>query len=120
MAIRYLTLLSALAMLSLGCGRDVANNAPDAPYDSVSAQTHAFEKPYRIFADGEAIDTDVGHAAPLVADFDDDGVNDLLVGQFGNGILKIYRNTGSNSQPRYAAGVEFMDGSGGEGRVPTS
>jgi len=86
---------------------------------SVSVHAQEFEEPYRIFADGKAIDTDVGHAAPLVADIDDDGLNDLLVGQFGDGILTIYRNTGSNSQPKYSAGVEFMADSDGDGRVPT-
>src|SRR5438067_2281892 len=34
--------------------------------------------------DGEgALDVDVGHAAPLVVDWDGDGKKDLLVGQFG-------------------------------------
>ena len=87
---------------------------------SVPLHAQEFEEPYRIFADGQAIDTDVGHAAPLVTDFDGDGVDDLLVGQFGDGILTIYRNTGSNSQPKYSAGVEFMDGSDGDGRIPTA
>lgn len=86
---------------------------------SVPLQAQEFAEPFRVFANGEAIDTDAGHAAPLVTDFDGDGLNDLLVGQFGDGILKIYRNTGSNNQPKYAAGVEFMDDTDGDGRIPT-
>ncbi|HET6164471.1 MAG TPA: hypothetical protein VFG37_12440, partial [Planctomycetota bacterium] len=39
--------------------------------------------PVRIEAGGAPIDTEIGHAAPFVGDFDEDGVNDLLVGQFG-------------------------------------
>jgi hypothetical protein len=74
--------------------------------------------PVRLKAAGKPIDTDVGHAAPFVADFDGDGVKDLLVGQFGDGILWVYRNVGSNTHPRYAAGVKFKDG-GKDGRVPT-
>jgi hypothetical protein len=69
-------------------------------------------------AAGKPIDTDVGHAAPFVADFDGDGVNDLLVGQFGDGILWVYRNEGTNAAPKYAAGVKFKGGKE-DGRVPT-
>ena len=56
--------------------------------------------PVRIEAAGKPIDTDVGHAAPFVCDFDGDGVQDLLVGQFGEGILRIYRNEGTNAKPK--------------------
>jgi hypothetical protein len=51
--------------------------------------------PVRLEADGRPIDTDVGHAAPFVTDFDGDGVQDLLVGQFGSGLLWFYRNEGA-------------------------
>jgi hypothetical protein len=72
----------------------------------------------RLEADGKPIDTEVGHAAPHLADLDGDGKLDLLVGQFGDGILWIYKNIGSNTQPRYAAGVKFKGGKE-DGRVPT-
>ena len=113
----YLGPLFAIGMISLGCTHDVPESFT---HDSVGPQAHEFEEPYRIFADGKAIDTDIGHAAPFVTDYDGDGLDDLLVGQFGDGILKIYRNIGSKSQPNYAAGVEFMDGTDGEGRIPTA
>lgn len=74
--------------------------------------------PVRLEADGRPIDTDIGHAAPCVADFDGDGVQDLLVGQFGQGILWIYRNVGTNAEPKLAAGVKFMEGTE-DGRVPS-
>ncbi len=73
--------------------------------------------PVRLEAAGKPIDTAVGHAAPFVGDFDGDGVNDLLVGQFGDGILWVYKNTGSNAHPRLAAGVKFK-GESKDGRVP--
>src|SRR3954447_15155468 len=74
--------------------------------------------PVRIEAAGKPIDTAIGHAAPFVADFDGDGVKDLLVGQFGDGILWIYKNVGTNTQPKFAAGVKFKNGNP-DGRVPT-
>ncbi|MHC4342758.1 MAG: FG-GAP repeat domain-containing protein [Planctomycetota bacterium] len=77
-----------------------------------------FLAPVRIEAGGRPIDTEVGHAAPLVADFDGDGIRDLLVGQFGGGILWIFRNEGTNIRPKLAAGVKFK-GESPDGRVPT-
>jgi hypothetical protein len=74
--------------------------------------------PVRIEAAGRPIDTAVGHAAPFVGDFDGDKVNDLLVGQFGDGILWIYRNEGTTTRPKLSAGVKFKDGHA-DGRVPT-
>jgi hypothetical protein len=74
--------------------------------------------PVRLEAAGKPIDTAIGHAAPYVCDFDGDGVRDLLVGQFGDGILWIYKNVGTNAHPRFAAGVKFKDGNK-DGRVPT-
>jgi hypothetical protein len=74
--------------------------------------------PVRLEAASKPIDTDVGHAAPFVGDFDGDGINDLLVGQFGDGILWVYRNEGTSGQPKLAAGKKFKDGHE-DGRVPT-
>ncbi len=76
-----------------------------------------FFPPVRLEAGGAPIDTDVGHAAPFVADFDGDGVKDLLVGQFGGGVLWIFRNEGTNARPRLAAGSKWKDGSN-DGVVP--
>jgi len=82
------------------------------------ATTNELLPPVRLEAAGKPIDTAVGHAAPFVGDFYGTGKQDLLVGQFGEGLLWIYRNEGTSEQPRYAAGVKFKDGAKG-GRVPT-
>lgn len=74
--------------------------------------------PVRLEAAGKPIDTNIGHAAPFVCDFDGDGLKDLLVGQFREGILWIYRNEGTNSQPKLAPGVKFKQGKE-DGRVPS-
>jgi FG-GAP repeat protein len=69
----------------------------------VGAAAHAqhFERPFRITAYGVPITVDVGHAQPLFLDFDGDGKRDLLVGQYGDGRLRIYRNFGTDSVPYF-------------------
>ena len=74
--------------------------------------------PLRIEAGAKPIDTAVGHAHPLVVDWDGDGDGDLLVGQFGSGILWIFENEGTAAAPKLAAGVKFKEGKK-DGRVPT-
>lgn len=87
------------------------------PTESVGLSPE-LKPPIRLEAGGKPIDTDIGHAAPFVCDFDGDGIKDLLVGQFGDGILWIYHNEGTNSQPKLAPGVKFKQGKE-DGRVPS-
>src|SRR5689334_21822648 len=98
----------------------IATTQPSA--DTSAASMEALDRelapPVRIEAAGKPIDTAVGHAAPFVGDFDGDGKSDLLVGQFGEGLLWIYRNEGTTKAPRLAAGVKFKEGKD-DGRVPT-
>jgi len=74
--------------------------------------------PVRIEAAGAPIDTDIGHAAPFVGDFDGDGTADLLVGQFGEGKLRIYRNQGTDAQPKLQEHQWFKAGAD-LGRIPS-
>ena len=75
------------------------------------------EPPIRIDSGGKPIDVEIGHAAPWIHDFDGDGRRDLLVGQFGQGKLRIYRNTGTNEKPAYD-GFKFFEAGGAEATVP--
>jgi hypothetical protein len=86
---------------------------------AAAATAQTFEKPVRLKAAGEVITTDIGHSAPYVYDFDGDGVRDLLVGQFGGGKLRIYRNAGTNKKPNYEAHQWFM-AAGAIATVPAS
>ena len=53
------------------------------------------------------------NAAPFVVDYDNDGVQDLLVGN-GEGYLTLFINRGSNSQPLYGPAVVLRDTRGAE------
>ncbi len=111
-------LIPVVMAATLWCSDETKVPANKTEKKTESKTTYHFAPPVRLEAAGKPIDTEIGHAAPLVVDFDGDGKNDLLVGQFGEGILWIYKNIGTNSQPKYAAGVKFKEGNP-DGRVPT-
>jgi hypothetical protein len=81
-------------------------------------ETTVLEQPFRLKADGKVIDVkEVGHAAPCLYDYNNDGKLDLLVGYFGKerlasdqvrpghrlteGGCNIYLNKGTNEKPEY-------------------
>ena len=57
--------------------------------------------PVLLQAAGQPINVDMGHAAPFVADVKGDGQMVLLVGQFGEGKLRLYPNSGSRTEPKF-------------------
>ena len=67
--------------------------------------------PVQLEAAGRPIDVErEGHSAPFVGDFDGDGLPDLLVGQFDDGRLRIYRNKGTKGRPRFDSYTWFEAG----------
>lgn len=73
--------------------------------------------PIRVKAGEEPVDGVSGHTAPFIADMNNDGLFDLLVGDF-SGVCQIYLNEGSESNPKLKAGEPFQAG-GKDGSVPT-
>ena len=66
--------------------------------------------PYLLTAGGVTID--VGYyAAPCVVDWDGDGVKDLVLGQFGNGNIRFYKNQGTNDNPVFTS-FEYLHADG--------
>ncbi len=53
----------------------------------------------------------------FAADWDGDGKPDLLVGQFGSGKLRFYRNRGTAAAPRFE-GFEWVRAGGVEASIP--
>ena len=75
--------------------------------------------PVQIMAGDKPIDVTIGHAAPFMADMNGDGKRDLLVGQFGDGALRIYMNAGTNDQAKFDEKFEWFTVEGGaKGTVP--
>ena len=68
------------------------------------------ETPFRVSDSSGFIDVDVGHAAPWMVDFDGDGLADLLVGQFGEGKLRVYKNFGTAKDPKFQGYTWFKAG----------
>ena len=74
-----------------------------------------FECPVRLKADGVAVRVESpGYAAPCWADIDGDGKKDLLVGQFNEGKIRVYKNLGDG---KLAAG-DWLKAEGQVAEVP--
>ena len=62
---------------------------------AAAASAADFQPPLRLTAEGNAVRVESpGWAAPCWADLDGDGKKDLLVGQFSQGKINVYKNLG--------------------------
>jgi hypothetical protein len=95
-----------------GVPYDVAHDEPKG------TATGIFRAPTRLSAADGVIDSGPswGHSGPWVEDIDGDGRRDLVVGDF-SGLFRLYRNEGTDREPRYAAAVDLQAG-GADAKVP--
>jgi hypothetical protein len=70
-------------------------------------KAYKFGKPRFLQAGGKEIRVPHGDAGPCVADWDGDGLNDLIVGA-GAGSVILYRNEGTAKEPKLAAGITLV------------
>jgi len=82
------------------------------------ARSAELAAPLALLAAGKPIDVDVGHAAPCVADLLGEGKPQLLVGQYGDGKLRVYRNAGGARERRFGK-FEYFQAGGDTGKVPS-
>ncbi|MHC4404329.1 MAG: hypothetical protein ACYTG0_32140 [Planctomycetota bacterium] len=82
------------------------------------AEADQLAAPVQLESGGKTLDVGgIGYAAPFMGDYDGDGVRDLLVGEFSGGRLRIYRNLGTNADPKFGEHEQFKEGAE-TGRVP--
>ncbi len=74
------------------------------------ASAQEFEPPVLVLAEGQPVRVaSPGYACPTIADVDQDGLDDLVVGQFKDGNLIYFRNVAPAGQPpKLAAGRLMM------------
>ena len=64
------------------------------------AQTPVFDAPVAIEANGVPINVGTGgNASPFLVDWNGDGKQDLLLGQYLSGKVRFYENVGEDSAP---------------------
>lgn len=81
----------------------------------VTCWASEFERPIRLEGAGEPVRVESpGYAAPCWADVDGDGKKDLLVGQFNQGKINVYKNLGDG---KLAAGA-WLNAEGKVAEVP--
>lgn len=61
-----------------------------------------FAAPFKIQANGSDLTVSL-ISDPFMVDWDGDGLNDLIVGQFTEGKIRFYPNSGTNESPVFTA-----------------
>ncbi|MBD3369026.1 hypothetical protein GF402_01530 [Candidatus Fermentibacteria bacterium] len=72
-----------------------------------------FSSPFFVQASGVDLVVDGSVPDPYVADWDGDGVKDLIVGQFSQGKIRLYLNSGTNASPVFTT-YSFLQADGSD------
>jgi hypothetical protein len=81
---------------------------------AASAQTPVFDAPVAIEANGAPINVGTdGNASPFLVDWNGDGNQDLLLGQYLYGKVRFYPNIGSNFDPVFGD-FEYLQADGSD------
>jgi hypothetical protein len=75
-----------------------------------SRRKHAFGAPTKLIAAGKPIKAGMGDSQPVAADWDGDGLLDLLLGA-GDGSVHWFRNAGTRTEPKLAAAQALLPAS---------
>jgi hypothetical protein len=67
---------------------------------SISSSS-AMQEGVLLKAGGEVINVEIGHLVPCVTDWNNDGMKDLIAGQFRGGKIRLYLNHGTDSEPKF-------------------
>jgi hypothetical protein len=113
-------LLAAVCAVSLNSTLLASEDADEdvAPDQPTTLEAGIFHEPKRLMAVDGVIDSggSWGHSSPWIEDVDGDGAKDLVIGDF-SGLFLLYRNQGSNREPRYAKATKLQAG-GVDAKVP--
>jgi hypothetical protein len=114
----YAALLGAILPLGMGCEHSTRAQ-PISSLPSADSKTawQNLGAPQLILDGNKPINVDIGHAAPAVIDLNGDGKKDLLVGQFGEGKVRVYLNQGGDESPRFE-GFTYLKAGGTTVTVP--
>jgi hypothetical protein len=79
---------------------------------AASAAVPQFASPFIVQADGGNLVVEL-IADPCLADWNGDGLNDLIVGQFTGGKIRFYPNSGTNQNPVFTT-YSFLQADGAD------
>lgn len=79
---------------------------------ALAAGDYKFNEPSKVLGGDKPIEVESpGYAAPSLADIDNDGVLDMLVGQFKNGKITVYKGSkGEDGRLGFGAGEVLKAG----------